>query len=89
MSAEISDELREKRREWGRQGGKRRLETMTKAKRTALAYQSGVKGGAPRRIDHEKVKALRVEGLKHREIAVAMEISMPSVARILKEAKKG
>jgi hypothetical protein len=85
VSADISDELREKRREWGRHGGKRRLETMKPAERTARAWVAGQKGGAPPKIDREKVRELRAEGLKHREIAAAMGISMPSVARILKE----
>jgi hypothetical protein len=65
--------------------GKRRLVTMTKAKRVALAYQAGLKGGAPRQIDHEKVKALRAEGKKYREIAAELGISIPSVSRILRE----
>ena len=80
--------MREKRREWGRRGGKRRLETMKPAERTARAWNAGLKGGAPRKIDHDKVKALRAEGKKHREIAAEMGISMPSVARILREPKK-
>jgi hypothetical protein len=90
VSADISDELRKKRRKWGRAGGKvggkRRLVTMSKAKRYHLAYIAGLQGGAPIRIDHDKVKALRAEGLKLREIAEQMKISIPSVSRIL--AKK-
>jgi hypothetical protein len=65
--------------------GKGRLRTMTAAKRTALSYQAGVQGGAPRRIDHGKVRALRDAGKKWREIAAEMGISMASVARILRE----
>jgi hypothetical protein len=49
--------------------GKGRLQTMTAAKRTALSYAAGFQGGAPRKIDHAKVPALRGEGLKYREIA--------------------
>jgi hypothetical protein len=64
--------------------GKRRLETLTQARRTILAYQAGVQGGRPRVIDHDKVRALRAQGLRHREIAAQLGISMPSVARILK-----
>jgi hypothetical protein len=45
-----------------------------------------VKGGAPRKINHDQVKALRAEGKLHREIAAELGISMPSVARILNEA---
>jgi hypothetical protein len=92
VTDKTSNELRERRREWGRTGGqvggKRRLETMTKAKRTALAYQAGIKGGKPRTIDHEKVKALRAAGMKHREIAEELGVSMASVARILAKEKK-
>ena len=88
MSADISDELRKKRRKWGRAGGKiggkRRLETMTKAKRVHLAYLAGRHGGAPIRSDHDTVRALRAQGLKYREIAEQMGISIPSVSRILK-----
>ena len=43
----------------GKIGGKRRLVTMTKAKRVHLAYIAGLQGGAPIRIDHEQVRALR------------------------------
>jgi DNA invertase Pin-like site-specific DNA recombinase len=87
VSADISDELRKKRRKWGRAGGKvggkRRLETMTRAKRVHLAYMAGLQGGAPIRIDHARVRELRELGLKYREIAGQMGISIPSVARIL------
>ena len=67
--------------------GKRRLETLTQARRTILAYQAGVQGGRPRVIDHDRVRALQAQGLKHREIAAELDISMPSVARILREAR--
>ena len=91
MSADISDELRQKRREWGRAGGKvggkRRLVTMSKAKRYHLAYMAGLQGGAPIRIDYDKVRELRAQGLKYREIAGQMKISIPSVARIVKDRK--
>jgi hypothetical protein len=82
------EERRKRLREWGKRGGKRRLETMTKAKRTALAYEAGIKGGAPRTIDREKVRKLRDQGLKHREIAAALGIGIASVGRILKEEDK-
>lgn len=85
------DDRREQLREWGRAGGKiggkRRLETMTKAKRTKLAYDAGVQGGRPVVIDRGKVREMREKGLKYREIAEAMGIGMASVARILREAK--
>jgi transcriptional regulator with XRE-family HTH domain len=36
-------------------------------------------------MDHERVRELREQGLKYREIAERLGISMPSVAWILKE----
>ena len=61
---------------------------MKPAERTARAWNAGLKGGAPRKIDHDKVNVLRAEGNKRREIAAETGISMPSVARILREPKK-
>jgi hypothetical protein len=58
---------------------------MAAAKRVALAYQAGVLGGAPRKINHERVLKLRERGLKWREIAGEMGISIASVARILRK----
>ena len=69
-------------------GGKRSLETMTKAARIARAYNAGVQGGRPVVIDHAKVLELREKGFKYKEIAEAMQISMPSVARILRQEGK-
>jgi DNA invertase Pin-like site-specific DNA recombinase len=66
---------------------KRRLVTMSKAKRYHIAYMAGIQGGRPTVIDHAKVRALREQGLKYREIAEQLGISMPSVARILRERK--
>jgi transcriptional regulator with XRE-family HTH domain len=48
---------------------------------------AGVQGGRPVVINHEKVKALRAEGLKLREIAERLNISIPSVSRIVREKK--
>ena len=83
MTKKVTDKLRAHMSALGKVGGKRRLVTMSKAKRVALAYQAGIQGGRPIVIDHAKVKALRAEGLKHREIAEQMKISIPSVYRIL------
>jgi len=83
----VTDKLRARMSALGKIGGKRRLVTMSKAKRVALAYQAGLQGGAPIRIDHARVKALRAQGLKLREIAEQMGISIPSVSRIVKERK--
>jgi hypothetical protein len=96
VTDEISNDRRKKLREWGRAGGlkggpigdKRRLITMTKAKRTVLAYEAGVQGGAPRKINHNQVRALGAAGLKYREMAAELNTSMPSVARILAQAGK-
>ena len=84
MSKKVTDKLRARMSAMGKVGGKRRLETMTKAKRVHLAYIAGLQGGAPIRIDHAKVRELRAAGLKLREIAVQLGISIPSVSRILK-----
>ena len=64
------------------------MRTMMAWERKVRAHKAGLKGGAPRTIDYDKVKALRAERLKHREIAAEMGISMPSVARILAGSKK-
>jgi hypothetical protein len=90
VTKKVTDKLRARMSAMGKVGGQRRLETMTKAKRVALAYQAGLQGGAPIRIDHAKVRALGAQGLKYREIAEQMGISIPSVARIVnsKERKK-
>jgi hypothetical protein len=81
----VGDELRARMSALGKVGGKRRLVTMSKAKRYHLAYVAGIQGGRPVVIDHEKVKALRAEGRKYREIAAELGISIPSVSRILRE----
>jgi DNA invertase Pin-like site-specific DNA recombinase len=60
---------------------------MTPWHRKVRAHKAGLEGGAPIRIDHEKVKELRAQGSKYREIAEQMGISIPSVLRILKERK--
>jgi len=93
---EISAERREQLREWGRAGGKkggpiggrRKMARMTAWERKVQAHEAGLAGGgAPRKIDHAKVRELREQGLLYREIAEQMGISMPSVARILRERK--
>ena len=88
MSAESSDDLTAKRREWSRMGGKMSLRTMTSWERKVRAHKAGLAGGAPRRIDHERVLALREQGKKYREIAAELGISMPSVARIVAKGQK-
>jgi hypothetical protein len=73
----------------GASASKRRLVMMTKAKRTAPSYAAGLKGGCPRRIDHERVKALRAEGKKHREIAAELGISMREVGFLVRRPGGG
>jgi hypothetical protein len=68
-------------------GGRATLESMTPAARIARAYNAGKQGGHPVVIDHARVHELRERGLKWREIADEMGISIASVARILKERK--
>jgi DNA invertase Pin-like site-specific DNA recombinase len=94
MDEEISEERRAQLREWGRAGGKkggpiggrRKMARMTAWERKVQAHEAGLAGGgAPRKIDHGKVKELRAAGKKYREIAEEMGISMPSVSRILNE----
>jgi transposase len=95
VSADISDEQRAKLRKWGRAGGKKggsaggkmSLRTMTSWQRKLRAHKAGLEGGAPRKIDHERVRALRAAGKKYREIAAELGISMPSVTRILREKR--
>jgi DNA invertase Pin-like site-specific DNA recombinase len=84
MTKKVTDELRARMSAMA----KRRLVTMSKAKRYHIAYIAGIQGGRPVRIDHAKVRKLREQGLKYREIAEQMEISIPSVARILAKEKK-
>jgi hypothetical protein len=82
MTKEVTDEMRARMSAMA----KRWLVTMSKAKRYYIAYMAGVHGGRPVTIDHAKVKALREAGLKHREIAGQLKISLPSVYRNLGDA---
>jgi hypothetical protein len=84
MSADADDGLKEKQRAWGREGGKMSLLTMTPWERKVRAHEAGIQGGRPIRIDHDKVRELRAQGLKHREIAAELGISLASVARIVR-----
>jgi hypothetical protein len=91
VSADISEEQRKKLRKWcriggkkgGSAGGKMSSRNMTPWKRKLRAHKAGLEGGAPRKIDHERVRVLRAAGKKYREIAAELGISMPSVTRIL------
>ena len=69
----------------GKKGGKRSLETMTKAARTARAYKGGKQS---RKVDRGQVMALRNAGKTGREIAEALGVSEASVWRNLAAAKK-
>jgi len=71
-------------RKGGKIGGKRSLETMTQAARTARAY----KGGKQRRkVDRAQVVVLRKAGMTGREIAAELGVSEVTVWRKLAEAK--
>jgi hypothetical protein len=100
MSTDADDELKEKQRAWGRIGGKKggqkggriggkmSLKTMTPWERKVRAHKAGLKGGRKIRIDHAKVRELRAQGFKYREIAEQLSISIPSVSRIVRETKR-
>ena len=72
-------ETREEMRARMSRMGKRRLVTMTQAKRTALSYAAGVKGGRPRLIDRERMLELRAAGKLHRGVLEELNVSMASV----------
>jgi hypothetical protein len=63
-------------RKGGKIGGKRSLETMTQAARTARAYQGGKQR---RKVDRARLLALRKAGLTGREIARELGVSEASV----------
>ena len=58
MKKKVTDELRARMSAMA----KRRLVTMSKAKRYHIAYMAGIQGGRPVRIDHAKVRELRAQG---------------------------
>ena len=70
-------------RRTGRQGGKRSLETMTKAARRARALQAGLAGGRPRVVDRKRVVALRAAGKSLEEVAATVHCSVSTVSRIM------
>jgi transposase len=76
-------------RRTGRKGGKRSLETMTKAARRARALRAGLAGGRPRVVDRERVIALRAAGKSLEEIAAAVHCSASTVSRIVARTRQG
>jgi hypothetical protein len=66
----------------GAKGGRRRMETMTAAARSAQAYQAGVQGGRPRVVDWDRVIELRAAGRPLKVIAKLMHCSVGTVCRI-------
>ena len=79
----LNEEALEFFRRTGRKGGKRSLETMTAAQRTARAKHAGMQGGRPRVVDRERVVALRKAGKTIVEVAAAARCSVSTVSRIL------
>ena len=80
----MSATTRQKRRK-----GVRRRHAAARNDDQGEARATGVHGGTRRRgIDHEKVRALRAQGLKYREIAEQMGISIPSVSRIVNSKER-
>lgn len=75
-------------RRTGRKGGKRCLETMTAAERTARAKIGGAAGGRPVKVNRERVIALRTAGKPLAEVAAACRCSVPTVSRIMAEEKR-
>ena len=71
-------------RKGGKIGGKRSLETMTQAARTARAYRGGKQR---RKVDRAQVVVLRKAGMTGREIAAELGVSEVTVWRNLAEAK--
>jgi len=70
-------------RRTGRKGGKRSLETMTKAERRARALRAGLAGGRPRVVDRARVVAMRSAGKSLEELAAAVHCSVSTVSRIM------
>jgi DNA invertase Pin-like site-specific DNA recombinase len=79
----LDDKALEFFRRTGRKGGKRSLETMTAAERAERARNAGVKGGRPRRVDHERVLSLRTQGKSLAQIAAALHCSVSTVSRVI------
>lgn len=75
-------------RRTGRKGGKRSLETMTAAARTARAKLAGMAGGRPQRVNRNRVIALRTAGKSLAEVAAACRCSVSTVTRIMADDRK-
>jgi hypothetical protein len=75
-------------RRTGRIGGKRSMETMTAVERSERARRARLAGGGRKPVvDGEKVLALRAEGRTLKETAKAARCSVPTVVRILRQAR--
>jgi hypothetical protein len=72
--------LRRIGRKGGKIGGKRSLETLTQAARTARAFKAG---RASRKVDPAKLLVLRKAGMTGREIAAELGVSQATVWRNL------
>ena len=69
----------------GRKGGKRSLETMTKAERTARARKAAQARG--RRLDWEAILKMRSEGATTTAIAKAFGCSQSAVSKIVSRTR--
>ena len=77
-------------RRTGRKGGKRSLETMTKAERIARAHKASLaSGGRPRVLDWDKVRKLCAAGKSLAEVAAAVQCSVSAVSKIMARTRKG
>ena len=77
----LDERAREFFRRTGRAGGKRSLETMTKAERTARARKAAQARG--RRLDWDGILKMRSEGATTTAIAKAFGCSQSAVSKIV------
>ena len=78
--APLDERAREFFRRTGRKGGKRSLETMTKAQRTVRARKAAQARG--RRLDWEAILKMRAEGATVQEVADRFGCSISAVSKI-------
>lgn len=76
----LDERAREFFRRTGRQGGKRSLETMTQAERTARARKAAQARG--RRLDWQAILKMRAGGATVQEVAARFGCSISAVSKI-------
>jgi hypothetical protein len=79
--APLDERAREFFRRTGRKGGKRSLETMTKAERTARARKAAQARG--RRLDWDGILKMRSEGATTTQVAEAFGCTQSAVSKIV------